>query len=1174
MSSYSYWYGIASGSGASALAAITDNTTDCNEAYWIARGYDQIRALFVQLGTAPGSGVDGNFSINQDASGNETSTLTFYTNGALEGSDPYLRWDSAATAFRLNQNLITTSDLGATGTRIPNVYATAINASGTITTANVDASGTLDVDGTSTLADVTVSGTLSAATLSLTGNIETDGTQLVFNDDYAGSSPSENATVEVERGTLTNAALRWNETNDVWEAYNTGAAAYNIIALLNASGFTSSNVFAGSGGNYGTAAYAARSDHNHSGGSLNATGTDETTWRIDEDYTSGSVNIECQFGAAGNYIRYNPGAGDPQFVFSDDISTANLTASSAVTAASASITGDLTLSGAIDSALRIDGDSITLNDDLAGAPSGNISMIANRGSSTDVDLRWNETDDQWEYTNNGTDYFYLVGADDATGDIAAPNDLTVTGDLIGDVRITGDELILRQDESSGGDATITVNRGAADRYFRWNETSGIWQFHDGSSGSPHSLVGVDKTQTLTAKTLTSPSISNPTISSGGTWSGSPIFSGTPSFTGLPAFNYSLGSGPPFAVHYTLTGVVTNLNADQVDSYNATDFIRKSGSDYVLDADLDLNGNSIIGSTVSTHASSHMTGQSDELSGTFGSGVSGTNASTWTIEADDVYGTLQLGNSGSYYVNVPYAGWLGLGGSDVDAVPGSSSVNQDIGNNSRRWRNGFFQHHINLNQNASSSSFTDYGDGSIWSASGTPQSLVVQLDSTEHTVADGNGKTGLSGSTGGWSVAGDITVTGTVDSIDIAGLATTVATNSSAISTALQDADFSSNGLMSRTGAGTYSIVTDNSSNWNTAYGWGNHAGVYIPIGATFGGDVSGTYDAIVVANDSHSHSDYLPLAGGAMSGVLNMNNQGLLNTALITMTPVNPATPLDGYFWLENGSPDSLRVNISSTEHVIVDGNGKTGLSGSTGGWSVAGDITVTGTVDSVDIAGLSTTVASNSSALSTALQDADFSSNGIMKRTGAGAYGIVTDNSSNWDTAYGWGNHASGGYYSASGGTISGAVTLSGGKLALTGAYNLEIKDSQSIFFDGSTGDYYINKFSSSLALGAGGSDQALLTSTYLALAGDLKIASGNKAIFDSGTDNNYMMESGGYLYAIGGGTNSFALNSTDAYFYDNVRVQQGNKLYLDWDSETYFTFNGTTVSLYVNGVSKETWS
>ena len=45
------------------------------------------------------------------------------------------------------------------------------------------------------------------------------------------------------------------------------------------------------------------------------------------------------------------------------------------------------------------------------------------------------------------------------------------------------------------------------------------------------------------------------------------------------------------------------------------------------------------------------------------------------------------------------------------------------------------------------------------------------------------------------------------------------------------------------------------------------------------------------------------------------------------------------------------------------------------------------------------------------AIQDADFTTSGLMKRTGAGTYTSTTDNSSNWDTAYGWGNHASQGY-------------------------------------------------------------------------------------------------------------------------------------------------------------------
>ena len=46
---------------------------------------------------------------------------------------------------------------------------------------------------------------------------------------------------------------------------------------------------------------------------------------------------------------------------------------------------------------------------------------------------------------------------------------------------------------------------------------------------------------------------------------------------------------------------------------------------------------------------------------------------------------------------------------------------------------------------------------------------------------------------------------------------------------------------------------------------------------------------------------------------------------------------------------------------------------------------------------------------------DGDFTSNGILKRTSAGNYGIVTDNSNNWNTAYGWGDHGDEGYQLAS---------------------------------------------------------------------------------------------------------------------------------------------------------------
>jgi hypothetical protein len=57
---------------------------------------------------------------------------------------------------------------------------------------------------------------------------------------------------------------------------------------------------------------------------------------------------------------------------------------------------------------------------------------------------------------------------------------------------------------------------------------------------------------------------------------------------------------------------------------------------------------------------------------------------------------------------------------------------------------------------------------------------------------------------------------------------------------------------------------------------------------------------------------------------------------------------------------------------------------------------------------------------------DGDFASQGLMKRGAtAGSYSIVTDNSTNWNTAYGWGDHASAGYLTTE--TYTGTVTSVG---------------------------------------------------------------------------------------------------------------------------------------------------
>ena len=98
----------------------------------------------------------------------------------------------------------------------------------------------------------------------------------------------------------------------------------------------------------------------------------------------------------------------------------------------------------------------------------------------------------------------------------------------------------------------------------------------------------------------------------------------------------------------------------------------------------------------------------------------------------------------------------------------------------------------------------------------------------------------------------------------------------------------------------------------------------------------------------------------------------------------------------------------------------------STTSWDFNKNIITTGTVTASG--GNSTNWNSAYTTSTTAILDADFSTNGLMSRTGAGAYSIVTDNSSNWDTAHGWGNHSSQGYLTAS---SSATLTNKGGNIS-----------------------------------------------------------------------------------------------------------------------------------------------
>jgi len=94
------------------------------------------------------------------------------------------------------------------------------NGSAWVNTSNPTVAGNLTISGNLTVSGTTT--TVNSETLTINDNL------IVLNNNEAGT-PSENAGVEVERGTSTNVQLRWNESGDYWEFTNDGTYYQRIF---------------------------------------------------------------------------------------------------------------------------------------------------------------------------------------------------------------------------------------------------------------------------------------------------------------------------------------------------------------------------------------------------------------------------------------------------------------------------------------------------------------------------------------------------------------------------------------------------------------------------------------------------------------------------------------------------------------------------------------------------------------------------------------------------------------------------------------------------------------------------------------------------------------------------------------------------------------------------------
>jgi len=217
--------------------------------------------------------------------------------------------------------------------------------------------------------------------------------------------------------------------------------------------------------------------------------------------------------------------------------------------------------------------------------------------------------------------------------------------------------------------------------------------------------------------------------------------------------------------------------------------------------------------------------------------------------------------------------------------------------------------------------------------------------------------------------------------------------------------FSHQGVLTATGR--LNALGGNSDQWNTAYGWGNHASAgYVTTNTTYsagtGITLTGTTFSLTDTNSK------LNLSGGTMTGKISMfqNNEIFGLSGTIANYPRLSFNSSEGTHAAKTQTLDGDLIGQ-------IDFNPYTGTS-YTGGGKVSFIATeaITSTQRGTEARIYSTKTGESSLSYHQFKDDELF-----IKNVGGTTHkywhsgNLTTTNKSNYDTAYGWGNHASAGY-------------------------------------------------------------------------------------------------------------------------------------------------------------------
>ena len=392
------------------------------------------------------------------------------------------------------------------------------NSSGTIAVDStvVRTTGTQTIAGNKTFSnDITVNGTLASAggTLTVADNI------IDLNSGTTGT-PSENVGIKVVRGDSTDVQFRWNETDDQWEYTNNGSNYYGVIGLeqisvtdsggdgsLSYNNATGVITYTGPSASEVRAHFTGGTGITLSGGEFSTTDSE-----IVHDNLSGfvanehidhtSVTMTAGDGLTGGGTiaatrTFAVGAGDGISVAADAVAVDSSVVRTAGTqtiggaktfSADAIFSGNITVNGSQTilntETLTVDDNIIILNNNETGTPSQNAGIEVERGSATNVQLRWNETDDKWQFTNDGSTYADILTEAQVEGFFSASS----SGD--GSLSYSNGVYTYAGPGDADYRAAVSVTDSGGDGSLAYNSSTGVITYTGPSAAEVRAHVSV------------------------------------------------------------------------------------------------------------------------------------------------------------------------------------------------------------------------------------------------------------------------------------------------------------------------------------------------------------------------------------------------------------------------------------------------------------------------------------------------------------------------------------------------------------------------------------------------------------------------------------------------------------------------------------------------------------